>query len=96
MLTLDNHFANSVVDTVTGKSCKYCPLVSSNVHSHTKVDWETSLETELRRLAQGVGTQMGEGSNTVFFKPWHKIPKDRKVTYGRIVVSIRPQKKEIH
>ncbi len=37
MPNLDNHFTNSAVDTVTGKSCKYCHLVSGNVHRHTKV-----------------------------------------------------------
>jgi hypothetical protein len=53
---LDNHFANSVIDMVTGKSCKYCRLVSGNLNSHTKVIWETSFANELGRLAQGVGT----------------------------------------
>jgi hypothetical protein len=51
---------------------------------------------ELGRLAQGVRTRMPSGTNTCFFIPKSNVPNDRKVTYGRIVASIRPQKKETH
>ena len=39
---------------------------------------------------------MPDGSNTVFFIAKQAVPQDRKPTYGRLVVSIRPQKKETH
>ena len=48
---------------------------------------------ELGRLAQGYGET--EGTNTVFFMTHEeikRIPKDRTVTYTRIVVDYRPQK----
>ena len=37
---------------------------------------------------------MPEGTNTIKFIPWSAIPPDRMPTYGRIVVSVRPQKTE--
>jgi hypothetical protein len=51
---------------------------------------------ELGRLANGVGTRIPEGTNTIFFINHNQVPTDRKVTYGRIVCTIRPQKKETH
>jgi hypothetical protein len=49
----------------------------------------------LGRLAQGIG-QREKGTNTIFFIPHANIPHDRRrdVTYGRICVDHRPQKKE--
>ncbi len=50
---------------------------------------------ELGRLAQGLpGT---EGTNTIMFMTHNdiaNIPSDRTVTYARIVVDYRPQKKD--
>ena len=39
---------------------------------------------------------MPAGNSTILFIPRQKFRKDPKVTYGRIVVSIRPQKAEKH
>jgi hypothetical protein len=39
---------------------------------------------------------MSSSTNTCFFISKSNKPNDRKVTYGRIVASIRPQKKETH
>ena len=43
----------------------------------------------------GVGDRMKTGTNTMF--PVHKnmIPRDRKVTYMKCVVDLRPQKQEV-
>ena len=49
---------------------------------------------ELGRLAQGYKDI--KGKDTIFFIPRHKVPKHKKVIYGRIVCSIRPQKSEKH
>ena len=49
---------------------------------------------ELGQLAQGCKNV--KGKNTFFFIPRNKVPKYKKVTYARIVCSIRPQKTEIH
>ena len=56
--------------------------------------WERGMCNELGRLAQGF--ENVEGRNTIFFIHKSKIPRNKKVTYGRIVCAIRPQKKEKH
>ena len=55
--------------------------------------WEKAMSKELGRLAQGYETT--KGTNTIRFLDRDKvkqIPKDRTVTYARIVVDYRPQK----
>ncbi len=39
---------------------------------------------------------MPQGTNTIFFIPKDKMPPDQKATYGRLVISIRPNKAETH
>ena len=39
---------------------------------------------------------METGTNTIRFRPKNTIPKHKKVTYGRIVSSLRPHKEEQH
>jgi hypothetical protein len=56
-----------------------------------KKAWEHSLTSELGRLAQGIKDRVKD-RDTIFFTAWAAVPKDRIVTYGRIVVSIRSQK----
>ena len=58
--------------------------------------WLTSCANDFGRLAQGVGTRMPTGTNTIFFIPKSKVPNDRKVSYINPVASIRPNKSEIH
>ena len=58
--------------------------------------WKTSLENDLGQLAQGAGTRMPMGTNTVFFIPLSVVPVGRTVTYSRLVASIRPHKTETH
>lgn len=84
--------ANAVVDVATGQSQEYRHLVQGP----DKAVWQTSFANEIGRLAQGVGTRMTSGTDTIFFIPRDKVPPSRKATYGRIVVSIRPQKTETH
>jgi hypothetical protein len=55
-----------------------------------------SFANGLGRLAQGVGTRMPSCTNACFLIPKSNLPNDHKVTYGRIVASIQPQKKETH
>ena len=54
--------ANSVTDKVTGKYLKYRNLI----RGLNKDVWTRSLTNDLGRLAQGVGTCMPTGTNTVF------------------------------
>jgi hypothetical protein len=84
--------ANAVLDPDTGQAMEYRDLIKS---PKTKATWTRSYANELGRLAQGVGNRM-KGTNTIFFMPYDDIPQDRRkdVTYGRIVVDVRPQKTE--
>ena len=76
-----HHQANVVVDPTTGASLEYMHLVKGP----TKAIWENSFANEIGRLAQGVGTKMPSGTNTIFFIPKDKVPAGRTVTYRRIV-----------
>ena len=87
-----HHQANVVIDPTTGASLEYRHLVKGR----TKAIWENSFANEIGRLAQGVGTRMPSGTNTIFFIPKEKVPAGRTVTYGIIVDEIRPQKSETH
>jgi hypothetical protein len=90
------HRANSVIDQITGQSYEYHHLITGKVTGHTTEVWTKWFANELGRLANGVGTRVPEGTNTIFFINRSQVPTDRKVTYGRIVCTIRPQKKETH
>jgi hypothetical protein len=90
------HRANSVIDQITGQSYEYRHLVTGKATGHTSEVWTQSFANTLGRLANGVGTSVPEGTNTIFFINRNQVPTDRKVTYGRIFCTIRPQKKETH
>jgi len=49
---------------------------------------------ELGRLAQGVGTRMPHGTDTIFFIPKSQLPTGRKVTYANAICDHRPLKTE--
>ena len=83
---------NSVIDETTGDVHEYRHLM----RTPAKKVWETALANDLGRLAQGVGTRMQKGTNTIRFVGRKAVPKDRKVTYARLVASLRPHKKEAH
>ena len=81
--------ANAVIDDATGCSLEYGALS----RGPDKEKWITSLANDFGRLAQGVGNRI-RGNNTMFFIRPTKIPQGRKVTYLRLVSSIRPDKAE--
>ena len=88
--------AYSVTHPVTGKEMEWKDLVSDPL---TFADWTLSTSNKLGRMAQGVGrnadgTQRTKGTNTIFFIPFYKVPKGRKVTYIRKVCTYRPHKAE--
>lgn len=96
-LVIDNigsttHWANAIIDKDTGAAMEYRHLMKSAKHRPT---WTRSFANELGRLAQGVGKRI-KGTNTIQFISKHEIPQDRQkdVTYGRLCVDYRPQKKE--
>jgi hypothetical protein len=71
---------------------EYCHL---SKNPKTSAKWTRSFANKLGRLADGVGTRMKTGTNTIKFIERHTVPKDRTITYGRIIVSIRPQKAKV-
>eukprot|EP00957_Ditylum_brightwellii_P046485 3527710-Ditylum_brightwellii.AAC.1 len=60
-----------------------------------KEKWITSFANKLGRLANGVGTHIPTGTNTITFIPYSQVPTNKTVTYGRIVCSICPKKEEV-
>ena len=87
------HFAGAIIDETTGESMEYRDLIKN---PKLRAIWEHSLANEIGRLCNGIRDIVG--TNTMEFIPKSEIPRDRRkdVTYGRIVVSYRPQKLEKH
>jgi hypothetical protein len=56
--------------------------------------FEIGLSNELGRICQGIGDIAGP--NTALFIDLHNIPKDRKITYGKLVCDFKPNKTEKH
>ena len=92
MTPLPTHSCNSVLDEATGNLLKYLHLIKGP----DRRIWIKSLANNLGRLAQSVGKRMPSGSNTIFFTQQSAIPADCKVSYARLVLSIRPSKTENH
>jgi hypothetical protein len=56
--------------------------------------FEIGLSNELGRICQGIRDIAGP--NTAFFIELTSIPKDRKITYGKVVCDFKPNKNEKH
>jgi len=68
-------------------------------HPKFKDDWLLSGGNEFGRLFNGIGknadgTQQFVGTNTCVWIDKSQVPKNKKVTYARIVVDVRPEKAE--
>ena len=87
-------FINHILHPKTGNVCTYTILVTGTIPGQSATVWEKELENDFGRLANGVGTRMPIGSNTIKFITRTQVPRDRKVTYGNMVCDIRPQKAE--
>ena len=83
---------NAVLDEETGELMEYRHLVKNPKYREI---WAHSYGNELGRLAQGMKGRV-KGTNTLFCIDKKDIPAARwqDVTYGRIVVSFRPEKKD--
>ena len=84
---------NGVVHPVTKETItKYKQLIADPLLRET---WPKAMCKELRRLCQGFDKT--EGTDTMKFLDLNgikRIPRDRVVTYARIVVDCRPQKED--
>jgi hypothetical protein len=83
------HQANTVIHPVTGKEMEYMALMKD---PHLQPLWKQGFGNECGRLIQGI--QDIPGTDTCFFIKLTNIPKDRKITYGKIVCDYKPHKKE--
>eukprot|EP00804_Cyclotella_cryptica_P019675 CCRYP_016443-RA/>CCRYP_016443-RA protein AED:0.57 eAED:0.37 QI:0/0/0/1/1/1/2/0/345 len=85
------HMANGVVHPITQETItKYEKLANDQIMKDT---WMKAMCKELGRLAQGYKTTKGQTPSSSFDEI-KRIPKDRTVTYARIVVDYRPQKED--
>jgi hypothetical protein len=90
----DNHWsqqdqANAVIHPTTRKEMEYMVLMKD---PHLQPLWQRGFGNERGRLFQGIRDI--PGTDTCFFIKLTNIPKDRKITYGKIVCDYKPHKKE--
>ena len=79
-----------VINPDTGVSLEYRHLIQGP----DKDIWVKSPAKDFGCLAQDVKGRMPTGNSTIFFIHPSEIPTHKKVTYGRLVVDIRPLKEE--
>jgi hypothetical protein len=90
----DNHWsqqhqANAVIHPTTGKEMEYTALMKD---PHLQPLWQRGFGNECGRLFQGIRDILG--TDKCFFIKLTNTPKDRKITYGKIVCDYKPHKKE--
>jgi hypothetical protein len=83
------HLANAVIHPVTGKEMEYMALMKD---PRLQPLWKRGFGNECGRLFQGI--QDIPGTDTCFFIKLTNVPKDIKITYGKIVCDYKPHKKE--
>ena len=103
------NIGNSTEKSVNPEKKNWMPCITAHVISedtgelltHQKAlkgkngqTWIISTSNEWGRLMKGVGTRMKKGTETIFPIHRNKVPKDRKITYGKMVIDIRPEKVE--
>ena len=83
-------YAHAVTCASNGRPLTYNQLMCTPLAS----TWKISFANELGRLAQGVGTRIPTGSNTIQFISHTSVPSTKHVTYGRLVLTEKPHKTE--
>jgi hypothetical protein len=78
---------NAVIHTVTGKEMQYKDLMK---YPYLGPLFEIGLSNELGRICRGIRDIAG--TNTAFFVDLTSIPKDHKITYGKLVCDFKPNK----
>jgi hypothetical protein len=81
------HHANAVVNPLTRKEMEYTALVKD---PSLQPLWKCGFGNEVGRLFQGIRDI--PGTHTCFFVNPPNIPKDRTITYGKIVCDYKPHK----
>jgi hypothetical protein len=94
-ITLGNHHwsqqhqSNAVVHPITRKEMEYMALMKD---PRLQPLWKWGFGNEVGCLFQGIRDI--PGADTCFFINITNIPKDRHITYGKIVCDYKPHKKE--
>ena len=70
---------------------EYCDLLADPT---TRDVWLHSAANEFGRLALGLPDNRVDATNTIFFIPVTKVPRNKRPTYARFVCSFRLQKPE--
>jgi hypothetical protein len=83
------HQANAVIHPITGKEMEYMTLMKDPLLQPLQ---KRCFGNGCGRLFQGI--QDIPGTDTCFLITFANIPKDRKITYGKIVCYYKPHKKE--
>jgi hypothetical protein len=83
------HQANVIVHPIAGKEMEYMALMKD---PRLQPLWTRGFGNEVGRLFQGI--RGIPGTDTCFFIELTNIPKDQKITYGKIVCDYKPHKKE--
>jgi hypothetical protein len=83
------HHANAVIHPITGKEMDFSTLMKD---PRLQPLWTRGFGNECGRLFQGIRDI--PGTDTCFFIELKNIPKDRKITYGKIVCNYKPHKQE--
>ena len=84
-------YAAPVTHADTGRSMEYHDLLADPT---TRDVWLHSAANEFGRLAQGLPDNCVDATNTIFFIPVNKVPRNKRPTYTCFVCSFRPQKLE--
>ena len=85
------HYATPITHSETGMSMEYRDLIND---PSTRATWLRSAANEIGLLAKGLSDNRVEPTNTIFFIPLSKVPKNKRPTYARFVCSYHPQKAE--
>eukprot|EP00957_Ditylum_brightwellii_P185384 14116410-Ditylum_brightwellii.AAC.1 len=89
--TIPPYYVMAVYNKDTEKMEEYRQLIKGK----HKDKWLISFANELGQLANGVGTHIPTGTNTIQFILYSQVPANKTVTYGRIVCDICPKKEEV-
>jgi hypothetical protein len=83
------HLSNAVIHPDNGKEMEYTALVKD---PQLQPLWTRGFGNECGHLFQGIPDIAD--TDTCFFITLTYIPKDRKITYGKIVCDYKPHKKK--
>jgi hypothetical protein len=83
------HHPNAVIHPVTGKEMEYLALIKDH---RLQPLWTQGFGHECGRLLQGIRDI--PGTDICFFIELKNTPKDRNITYGKIVCDYKPHKQE--